>query len=86
MFEELNTVIGERLKEVLQFHLNGTPEEFDAAALAVMKELTSIGGNLHTAISENTGGLSSLSLDNPDDRATLAEQMTHALTDVDTDN
>ena len=36
MFEELNTVIEKRVKEVLQFHLNGTTEEFDAAATAVM--------------------------------------------------
>ena len=32
MFEQLNTVIEKRVKEVLQFHLNGTTEEFDAAA------------------------------------------------------
>ena len=29
MFEQLNTVIEKRIKEVLQFHLNGTSEEFE---------------------------------------------------------
>ena len=31
MLEQLNEVIAGRVKEVLQFHLKGTPEEFDAA-------------------------------------------------------
>ncbi len=86
MLEQLNIVIGKRVKEVLQFHLNGTSEEFDAAAIAVIKELTSIGGNLHTAIESNTGGLGSLSLSNPEGREQLAEQLTQALTDEESDN
>ena len=46
MFEELNTVIGKRVKEVLQFHLKGTSEEFDAAATAVMSEFAAMGESL----------------------------------------
>ena len=30
MIEQLNEVIAGRVKEVLQFHLKGTPEEFEA--------------------------------------------------------
>ena len=46
MFEQLNTVIEKRVKEVLQFHLNGTTEEFDAAATAVMGEFAAMGDSL----------------------------------------
>ena len=49
--EELTNVISGRVKEVLQHHLNGTSEEFDAAANAVMKELSFMGGNLHNVVS-----------------------------------
>ena len=50
MFQELNSVIGKRVKEVLQFHLNGTSEEFDAAATAVMAEFTAMGDSLSAIV------------------------------------
>ena len=78
MLEELNRVIGERVKEVLQFHLNGTPEAFDAAAMAVMGELTSMGGSLQSIVN-NGAGISSLASGNEEDRERLAEQLTQAL-------
>ena len=78
MFEELNTVIGKRVKEVLQFHLNGTSEEFDAAATAVMTEFVAMGSSLSAIVSE-AGGVQSLT--NPDGRESLAAQLTDALND-----
>ena len=46
MIEQLQNMIQVRVKEVLQYHLSGTPEEFDAASQAVMDELSFMGGNL----------------------------------------
>ena len=46
MIEQLQNMIKARVKEVLQYHLSGTPEEFDAASEAVMDELSFMGGNL----------------------------------------
>jgi hypothetical protein len=78
MFEELNTVIGKRVKEVLQFHLNGTTEEFDAAATAVMAEFVAMGDSLSAIVSES-GGIQSLG--NPEGREKLAGELTDALSD-----
>jgi len=78
MFEELNTVIGKRVKEVLQFHLNGTPEEFDAAATAVMTEFVAMGESLSAIVSE-AGGLETLGDD--EGREKLAGELTDALSD-----
>jgi len=49
--DELTNVISGRVKEVLEHHLNGSPEEFDAAANAVMQELSFMGGNLQSMVS-----------------------------------
>ena len=76
MFEELNTIIGNRVKEVLQFHLKGTQEDFDAAASAVMTEFTSMGSSLADIVSES-GGVHNL--ENADGRDTLAEKLTNAI-------
>ncbi len=46
MIEQLQNMIQARVKEVLQYHLSGTPEEFDSASQAVMDELSFMGGNL----------------------------------------
>ena len=78
MFEELNDVIGKRVKEVLQFHLNGTTEEFDAAATAVMAEFVAMGDSL-TAIVHEAGGINSLA--DPEGREELATQLTDVLSD-----
>ena len=78
MFEQLNTVIEKRVKEVLQFHLNGTTEEFDAAATAVMSEFAAMGDSL-TAIVNETGGIQALA--DLDGREELAAQLTDVLTD-----
>jgi hypothetical protein len=78
MFEELNTVIGKRVKEVLQFHLNGTSEEFDAAATAVMSEFVAMGESLQAIVSE-AGGVQTLG--NPEGREKLAGELTEALID-----
>ena len=78
MFEELNTLIEKRVKEVLQFHLNGSDEEFDAAASAVMGEFTAMGDSL-SAIVFDAGGVQSLA--DPDGREELATQLTDVLSD-----
>ena len=49
--EQLNNLIGTRVKEVLQYHLQGTPEEYDAATEAVLDELSFMGGNLQNLVS-----------------------------------
>ena len=46
MIEQLNNIIGKRVKEVLQYHLKGTEEDYDAATEAVLDELSFMGGNL----------------------------------------
>lgn len=76
MFEELNTLIEKRVKEVLQFHLNGSDEEFDAAASAVMSEFTAMGDSL-SAIVFDAGGVQSLA--DPDGREELATQLADVL-------
>ena len=76
MFEQLNTVIEKRVKEVLQFHLNGTTEEFDAAASAVMNEFVAMGDSLSAIVSE-VGGVHALA--DPDGREELATQLTEVL-------
>lgn len=78
MFEQLNEVIGKRVKEVLQFHLAGTSEEFDAAATAVMTEFAAMGNSL-TAIVNEAGGIQTLA--DPEGRDELATQLTDVLTD-----
>ena len=76
MFEQLNTVIEKRVKEVLQFHLNGTSEEFDAAATAVVSELTAMGDSLSDIVFES-GGMTSLT--ESGGREALVAQMTDVL-------
>ena len=76
MFDELNTVIEKRVKEVLQFHLNGTQEEFEAAATAVVSELTAMGDSLSDIVFES-GGMTSLT--EPGGREALVTQMTDVL-------
>jgi|TARA_R110002020_G_scaffold199594_3_gene401083 hypothetical protein len=78
MFQELNSVIGKRVKEVLQFHLNGTSEEFDAAATAVMAEFTAMGDSLSAIVFE-AGGVQTLA--DPEGREELATQLTDVLSD-----
>ena len=74
MIEQLNKVITERVKEVLQFHLKGTPEEFEAATGAVMSELSQMGGDLNEKFF--TGNFSMHSMT---DREELAKQLSEAL-------
>lgn len=78
MFEQLNTVIEKRVKEVLQFHLNGTQEEFDAAATAVMSEFAAMGDSL-SAIVDESGGVQSLG--DIEGRQKLATQLTDVLSE-----
>lgn len=49
--DQLNNIIGARVREVLQYHLQGTPEEFDAATGAVLEELSFMGNNLQSLVS-----------------------------------
>jgi len=78
MFEELNTVIEKRVKEVLQFHLNGTTEEFDAAATAVMGEFAAMGDSLSAIVFE-AGGVQTLA--DPEGREELATELADVLSD-----
>jgi len=72
--EELTNVISGRVKEVLQHHLNGSPDEFDAAANAVMRELSFMGGNLHNIVSFTDADITTA-----EGRGQLAERLTEML-------
>ena len=74
MFEELNTVIGKRVKEVLQFHLNGTPEEFEAATEAVMDRLSFLGANLQSLVNFTGTDITTL-----EGKTELADQLVHIM-------
>jgi hypothetical protein len=74
MIEQLNKVIAERVKEVLQSHLKGTPEEFEAATGAVMSELSHMGGNLNEKFFTGNFTMHSMT-----DREELAKQLALAL-------
>ena len=74
--QQMATAIGNRVKEVLQFHLNGTPEEFEAASKAVMNEFAAMGDALGAMV--DIGG-PDINLNNQSDRDGLAEQLTAAL-------
>lgn len=76
MIEELNRAITGRIKEVLEFHLNGTPAEFDEAANAIVSEFVSMG----SAASGLPGLTANLSMELESQREVLARQLTHALT------
>lgn len=75
MIEELNKAITGRIKEVLEFHLNGTPSEFEEAANAVVSEFVAMG----TAASGLPGVTAELSMEISNQRETLARQLTEAL-------
>tara|TARA_R100000657_G_C4572882_1_gene37905 strand:+ start:314 stop:550 length:237 start_codon:yes stop_codon:yes gene_type:complete len=77
MFEKLNTVIEKRIKEVLQFHLKGTEEEFSTATTAVMSELTAMSDSLDGIMSEAQEN----AIFTTDGRKELAEQLTNVLID-----
>lgn len=78
MLEQLNKVIAVRIKEVLQFHLNGTEEEYELAANAVMDELTNMGGILEAQFYSGD-----LSMQNQSHREALAKHLAETLTSND---
>lgn len=78
MLEQLNKVIAVRIKEVLQFHLNGTEEEYQLATNAVMDELTNMGGILEAQFYSGD-----LSMQNESDREALAKHLAETLTSND---
>ena len=75
MIEELSKVITGRIKEVLEFHLNGTSAEFDEAANAVVSEFVAMG----SAASALPGVTAGLSMELTNQRETLARQLTESL-------
>tara|TARA_A100001515_G_C4543430_1_gene200964 strand:+ start:487 stop:720 length:234 start_codon:yes stop_codon:yes gene_type:complete len=70
MIEQLQEIIQVRVREVLQLHLNGTPEEFNAASKAVMNELSSMGGSAQSLVD-----ITSADVTTDDGRKELAEQL-----------
>ena len=74
MIEQLRSMIQARVKEVLQLHLNGTPEEFDAASTAVMDELSFMGGNVQELVS-----FTSADVTTEEGRTELTEQLVQFL-------
>ena len=74
MIEQLQSMIQARVKEVLQLHLNGTPEEFDAASTAVMDELSFMGGNVQELVS-----FTSADVTTEEGRTELTEQLVQFL-------
>tara|TARA_R110000737_G_C14299384_1_gene435662 strand:+ start:97 stop:357 length:261 start_codon:yes stop_codon:yes gene_type:complete len=72
--EHMGAAINARVKEVLEFYLNGTPEEFESASRAVMNELSSMGDALHGIVQ-----VDNIDLNDAEDRESLAKQLTSAL-------
>lgn len=76
MIEELSKAITGRIKEVLEFHLNGTSAEFDEAASAVVSEFVSMGATAGAL----PGVTANLSMELDNHREVLARQLNDALT------
>ncbi len=74
MIEELNKAIAGRIREVLEFHLNGTQEEFQVAASAVVQEFSAMGNAL-----SGLGMTEGLSMELTNQREELATRLTDAL-------
>jgi hypothetical protein len=74
MTEQLNIIIGKRVKEVLQYHLQGTTEDYDAATEAVLGELSFVGGNLQGLVD-----LSGVDITTTAGRSDLTDQLVELL-------
>ena len=74
MIEELNKAIAGRIQEVLEYHLNGTQEEFQEAASAVVQEFSAMGNAL-----SDMGMTQGLSMELDNQREELATRLTDAL-------
>ena len=74
MIEELNKAIAGRIQEVLEYYLNGTQEEFQEAASAVVQEFSAMGNAL-----SDMGVTSELSMELNNQREELATRLTDAL-------
>lgn len=74
MTEQLNIIIGKRVKEVLQYHLQGTTEDYDAATEAVLDELSFVGGNLQGLVD-----LSGVDITTTAGRSDLTDQLVDLL-------
>ena len=74
MTEQLERMIQTKVKNILQSHLDGTPEEFEAASSAVMDELSFLGGNLQGLVSSISADITT-----SEGREELAEQLIQSL-------
>jgi nanoRNase/pAp phosphatase (c-di-AMP/oligoRNAs hydrolase) len=72
--EQLNNLIGSRVREVIQLHLQGTPEEFEAATEAVMDQLSFVGANLQSLVSFTGTDITTF-----EGKAELANQLVHIM-------
>jgi len=72
--EQLNNLIGSRVKEALKFHLQGTPEEFEAATEAVMDQLSFMGANLQSLVNFTGTDIATL-----EGKTELADQLVHIM-------
>lgn len=74
MIEQIENMIQARIKEVLQYHLRGSAEEFEAASKGVMEELTFMGGSL-----QNVVGFTGLDVTTAEGRTELAGEFLKTL-------
>jgi len=80
MLDGLNKIIGHRVREVLQSHFEGTPDDFDAAAVAILKELATVGGNLDKMLETGEGVNNLIGVGTEKSQQDLTEQLTRELT------
>jgi len=85
MIDALNDVIKLRVEEVLKSHFKATPEDFNAATFAIMKELSTVGGNLDKMLESGEGvhNLITFGSTTEEGQAELTEQLTRELTSSD---
>jgi hypothetical protein len=80
MIDALNDVIKLKVEEVLKSHFKATPEDFNAATFAIMKELSTVGGNLDKMLESGEGVLNLIGDRTEEGQTELTEQLTRELT------
>ena len=79
MFNELTEVIGNRVREVLQSHFEGTPDEINTATVEIMKELATVGSNLENMLESGEGVNNLIGFGGENSRQDLTDQLTKDL-------
>ena len=79
MLNELTEVMGNRVREVLRSHFEGTPEEINTATVEIMKELATVGSNLENMLESGEGVNNLIGFGGENSRQDLTDQLTKDL-------